>query len=96
MLEVRCRKTDQFIERQTIEERVIAYDVYTLAKDIRSNEFKSLFLFLTTGFKGYENFTDEELLEAYTAIEDGFYAMAETDNLPYRLHYRDPIRGGDC
>jgi hypothetical protein len=51
----------------------------------------TLIYILEGGFRGFHKFSKEHLIEEYKEIEEKFYHLYETNELPYMLYDEDPL-----
>ena len=75
----------EFLTRQQVIERLCQYDVYLLMKNIELEDYDWLSDTREHGFKGYKNYTDEELKEEWLESEAGWSNMMADGEQPYDI-----------
>ena len=87
MIEIKLIKTDdgEFLTRQQVIDRLCQYDVYLLMKNINLEDYDWLSDTRERGFKGYRNYTDEELKEEWLESEAGWNSMMADGEQPYDI-----------
>jgi hypothetical protein len=73
------------INRQEIIDKLCQYDVYMIMKNINMNDYDWLSYIREYGFKGYTNYTDQELIIEWEDSEDGYNSMIADDEQPYEI-----------
>ena len=73
------------INREEIIDKLCQYDVYMIMRNINDNDYDWLSYTREYGFKGYTNYTDQELIEEWEASEDGYNSMIEHSEQPYEI-----------
>jgi hypothetical protein len=87
MIEIQLIKTDdgEFLTRQQVIDRLCQYDVYLLMKNINLEDYDWLSDIREQGFKGYKNYTDDELKEDWLESEAGWSNMIADGEQPYDI-----------
>jgi hypothetical protein len=87
MIEIKLIKTDdgEFLTRQQVIDRLCQYDVYLLMKNINLEDYDWLSDIREHGFKGYRNYTDQELEAEWQESEDGWKSMMADAEQPYDI-----------
>ena len=75
----------EFLTRQQVIDRLCQYDVYLLMKNIELEDYDWLSDTREHGFKGYKNYTDEELKEEWLESEAGWSNMMADGEQPYDI-----------
>lgn len=75
----------EFLTRQQVIDRLCQYDVYLLMKNIELEDYDWLSDTRERGFKGYINYTDDELKEEWLESEAGWSNMIEDEEQPYDI-----------
>lgn len=75
----------EFLTRQQVIDRLCQYDVYLLMKNIALEDYDWLSDTREHGFKGYRNYTDEELKEEWLESEAGWSNMMADGEQPYDI-----------
>jgi len=73
------------LTRQQVIERLCQYDVCLLMKNIELQDYYWLSDTRERGFKGYRNYTDEELKDEWLESEAGWSNMIADEEQPYDL-----------
>jgi hypothetical protein len=73
------------INRQEIIDKLCQYDVYMIMKNINMNDYDWLSYIREYGFKGYTNYTDQELIMEWEDSEDGYNSMIADEEQPYNI-----------
>jgi hypothetical protein len=73
------------INRQQIIDKLCQYDVYMIMKNINMNDYDWLSYIREYGFKGYTNYTDQELIMEWEDSEDGYNSMIADEEQPYNI-----------
>lgn len=77
--------TSKKINRQEIIEKLCQYDVYLIMKDINNEDYSWLADIREYGFKGYTNYTNQELLEEWEESKDGYNSMITNEEQYYNV-----------
>ena len=87
MIEIKLIKTDtgEFLTRQQVIDRLCQYDVYLLMKNINLEDYDWLSDIREQGFKGYKNYTDDELKDEWLESEAGWSNMIADGEQPYDI-----------
>jgi hypothetical protein len=87
MIEIKLIKTDdgEFLTRQQVIDRLCQYDVYLLMKNINLEDYDWLSDIREQGFKGYKNYTDDELKDEWLESEAGWSNMIADEEQPYDI-----------
>jgi hypothetical protein len=87
MIEIKLIKTDdgEFLTRQQVIDRLCQYDVYLLMKNINLEDYDWLSDIREQGFKGYKNYTDDELKDEWLESEAGWSNMMADGEQPYDI-----------
>lgn len=87
MIEIKLIKTEsgEFLTRQQVIDRLCQYDVYLMMKGIDQQDYDWLCDTREQGFKGYVNFTDDELKEEWSESKDGWDSMIADEEQPYEI-----------
>jgi hypothetical protein len=87
MIEIKLIKTDdgEFLTRQQVIDRLCQYDVYLLMKNIELEDYDWLSDIRERGFKGYRNYTDDELKDEWLESEAGWSNMIQDAEQPYDI-----------
>ena len=87
MIEIKLIKTEtgEFLTRQQVIDRLCQYDVYLLMKNIELEDYYWLSDTRERGFKGYRNYTDDELKEEWLESEAGWSNMIADEEQPYDI-----------
>ena len=74
-------------------ERLMQVEAYKIMEEYRSNkEYVALGFMLESGFKGYHNYTDSELIAEYiNGAEDKWYDLQANGELPWESYEDDPM-----
>ena len=75
----------EFLTRQQVIDRLCQYDVYLLMKNINLEDYDWLSDIREQGFKGYKNYTDQELEAEWQESEDGWKSMMADAEQPYDI-----------
>ena len=75
----------EFLTRQQVIDRLCQYDVYLLMKNIELEDYDWLSDTREHGFKGYKNYTDDELKEEWLESEAGWSNMMADGEQPYDI-----------
>ena len=73
------------INRQKIIDDLCQYDVYMIMKNINREDYDWLSSIREYGFKGYTNYTDQELILEWEDSEDGYNLMMANGEQPYNI-----------
>jgi hypothetical protein len=87
MIEIKLIKTEagEFLTRQQVIDRLCQYDVYLLMKNINLEDYSWLSDTREHGFKGYKNYTDDELKDEWSESEAGWNSMIADGEQPYDI-----------
>ncbi len=87
MIEIKLIKTDdgEFLTRQQVIDRLCQYDVYLLMKNINLEDYDWLSDIRERGFKGYRNYTDDELKDEWLESEAGRNSKMADGEQPYDI-----------
>jgi len=87
MIEIKLIKTEagEFLTRQQVIDRLCQYDVYLLMKNINLEDYDWLSDIREQGFKGYKNYTDDELKDEWLESEAGWSNMIQDEEQPYDI-----------
>jgi hypothetical protein len=87
MIEIQLIKTEagEFLTRQQVIDRLCQYDVYLLMKNINLEDYDWLSDTREQGFKGYKNYTDDELKDEWLESEAGWNSMIADGEQPYDI-----------
>ena len=87
MIEIKLIKTEagEFLTRQQVIDRLCQYDVYLLMKNIDLEDYSWLSDTREHGFKGYKNYTDDELKDEWLESEAGWSNMIADGEQPYDI-----------
>ena len=87
MIEIKLIKTEagEFLTRQQVIDRLCQYDVYLMMKNIELEDYDWLSDTRERGFKGYANYSDDELKEEWLESEAGWSNMIEDGEQPYEI-----------
>lgn len=87
MIEIKLIKTEsgEFLTRQQVIDRLCQYDVYLLMKNIDLGDYDWLSDTREQGFKGYRNYTDDELKDEWLESEAGWSNMIADGEQPYDI-----------
>ena len=72
----------EFLTRQQVIDRLCQYDVYLLMKNINLEDYDWLSDIREQGFKGYKNYTDDELKDEWLESEAGWSNMIADEEQP--------------
>jgi len=73
-------------------ERCMLVEYASIKQQINTEaQSDSLIYILEGGFRGFHKFSKEHLIEEYKEIEEKFYHLYETNELPYMLYDEDPL-----
>jgi hypothetical protein len=75
----------EFLTRQQVIDRLCQYDVYLLMKNINLEDYDWLSDIREQGFKGYKNYTDDELKDEWLESEAGWSNMIADEEQPYEI-----------
>jgi hypothetical protein len=84
------------INRQEIIDKLCQYDVYLIMKNINNDDYSWLADIREYGFKGYTNYTDQELIMEWEDSEDGYNSMIADDEQPYNIISTSPVSRETC
>ena len=73
------------LSRQTVIDRLCQYDVYLMMKNIELEDYDWLSDTRERGFKGYANYTDDELKDEWLESEAGWSNMIEDGEQLYNI-----------
>jgi hypothetical protein len=73
------------LTRQQVIDRLCQYDVCMLMRNINLEDYDWLSDIRERGFKGYRNYTDEELREEWLESEAGWSNMIADGEQPYDI-----------
>ena len=79
-------ESGEMLTRQQVIDRLCQYDVCMLMRNINLEDYDWLSDIRERGFKGYRNYTDEELREEWQESEDGYRSMIADGEQPYDIH----------
>ncbi len=87
MTEIKLIKTEsgEFLTRRQVIDRLCQYDVYLMMWRINQQDYDWLSDTRERGFKGYANYTDDELEKEWADSEDGWNGMIADEEQPYEL-----------
>ena len=87
MIEIKLIKTDtgEFLTRQQVIDRLCQYDVCMLMRNINLEDYSWLSDTREHGFKGYKNYTDDELKDEWSESEAGWNSMMADGEQPYDI-----------
>lgn len=74
------------LTRQDIIDRLCQYDVCMLMRNINLEDYDWLCDTREHGFKGYRNYSDEELMEEWQESEDGYRSMIADNEQPFEYN----------
>ena len=73
-------------------ERCLQVEYSSIMRDLRdSPTSETLIYILEGGFKGFHNYTNEQMIEAYKEAEDTWYQLYEDELLHWEVYQEDPI-----
>ena len=75
----------EFLTRQQVIDRLCQYDVYLMMKNIELEDYDWLSDTRERGFKGYRNYTDDELKDEWLESEAGWSNMIEDGEQLYNI-----------
>ena len=75
----------EFLTRQQVIDRLCQYDVYLMMKGLDQQDYSWLSDTRDHGFKGYANYSDDELKEEWSESEDGWTGMIADEEQPYEI-----------
>ncbi len=78
-------ESGEMLTRQQVIDRLCQYDVCMLMRNINLQDYDWLSDTRERGFKGYRNYTDEELREEWQESEDGYNSMMADGEQPYDI-----------
>ena len=78
--------TSKKLNRQEIIEKLCQYDVYLIMKNINNEDYSWLADIREYGFKGYTNYTNQELLEEWEESKDGYNSMITNEKQYYNVN----------
>ena len=78
-------ESGEMLTRQQVIDRLCQYDVWMLMKNIELGDYDWLSDTREHGFRGYRNYTDEELKEEWQESEDGYNSMMADGEQPYDI-----------
>jgi len=78
-------ESGEMLTRQQVIDRLCQYDVYMLMKNIELEDYDWLSDTRERGFKGYANYTDEELKDEWLESEAGYSNMIADEDQPYDI-----------
>jgi len=73
------------LSRAEVIERLCQYDVYLIMRNINLEDYSWLSDTREHGFKGYKNYTDQELEAEWQESEDGWKSMIADAEQPYDI-----------
>jgi hypothetical protein len=73
------------LNKQEIINRLCQYDVYLIMKDINNEDYSWLADIREYGFKGYANYTNQELIEEWEESKDGYNSMIINEKQYYNV-----------
>ena len=73
------------LTRQAVIDRLCQYDVYLMMKNIELGDYDWLSDTRERGFKGYQNYTNDELKDEWLESEAGWSNMIEDGEQPYEI-----------
>ncbi len=73
------------LTRQAVIDRLCQYDVYLIMKGIDQQDYSWLCDIREDGFRGYQNYSDEELKAEWQDSEDGYHSMIEDEEQLYNI-----------
>ena len=87
MIEIKLIKTEagEFLTRQQVIDRLCQYDVCMLMRNIHLEDYSWLSDTREHGFKGYRNYTDQELEAEWLESEAGWNSMIADGEQPYDI-----------
>ena len=87
MIEIKLIKTEagEFLTRQQVIDRLCQYDVCMLMRNINLEDYSWLSDTREHGFKGYKNYTDDELKDEWLESEAGWNSMIADGEQPYDI-----------
>ena len=78
-------ESGEMLTRQQVIDRLCQYDVCMLMRNINLEDYDWLSDTRERGFKGYRNYTDEELKEEWLESEAGWNSMMADGEQPYDI-----------
>ena len=78
-------ESGEMLTRQQVIDRLCQYDVFMLMRNINLEDYDWLSDTREYGFKGYRNYTDEELKEEWLESEAGWSNMIADEEQPYDI-----------
>ncbi len=73
------------LSRAEVIERLCQYDVYLIMRNIHLEDYSWLSDTREHGFKGYKNYTDDELKDEWLESEAGWSNMIADGEQPYNI-----------
>lgn len=73
------------LSRQTVIDRLCQYDVYLIMKNIDLQDYSWLCDIREDGFRGYQNYSDDELKDEWLESEAGWSNMIESEEQLYNI-----------
>ena len=78
-------ESGEMLTRRQVIDRLCQYDVFMLMRNINLEDYDWLSDTREYGFKGYRNYTDEELKEEWLESEAGWSNMMADGEQPYDI-----------
>ncbi len=73
------------LSREQVIQRLCQYDVYLIMRNIHLEDYSWLSDTREHGFKGYKNYTDDELKDEWLESEAGWSNMMADGEQPYNI-----------
>lgn len=76
---------DVALTRQEVIDRLCQYDVHLMLKNMNEGHYNWLSDTREHGFKGYRNYSDDELKAEWQESEEGYQSMIADEEQPYEI-----------
>ena len=74
------------LNKQEIIDRLCQYNVYLIMKGINNEDYSWLSDIIENGFKGYTNYTNQELIDEWEESKDEYNYMIKNDKQYYNVN----------
>jgi hypothetical protein len=74
------------LNKQEIIDRLCQYNVYLIMKGINNEDYSWLSDIIENGFKGYANYTNQELIDEWEESKDEYNYMIKNEKQYYNVN----------
>tara|TARA_A100001388_G_scaffold206709_1_gene157362 strand:- start:696 stop:1016 length:321 start_codon:yes stop_codon:yes gene_type:complete len=79
------------LTHRVLAERLVCVETAKIQEDAGSGDYQYLASVFETGFRGYHNMSQKELIDEWREQEELFYGLWEDGGLLYSLDEADPL-----